>query len=113
MQSFLVYTDPKISIDAVRASVKEFHPGSSAAVIVDHALPLAAAVKATVTPEAVVLSGTTQQYRGRIDDLYLNAGQSRRAASRHDLRDALDAVLSGRPVVQPETPAVGCFIQGD
>jgi hypothetical protein len=112
VQSFLVYTDPKIAIDAVRASVKEFHPASSAAVIVDHALQLATAVKATVTPEAVVLSGTTQRYRGRIDDLYMNAGQSRRAASQHDLRDALDAVLSGKPVPQPETPAVGCFIQG-
>ena len=28
----------------------------------------------------------------------------------HDLTDALDAVVSGKPVARPETEAIGCFI---
>jgi len=29
----------------------------------------------------------------------------------HDLRDALDAVLAGKPVSKPETQPIGCYIQ--
>src|SRR4029079_18443070 len=112
IQSFLIYTDPKTSSEAVRASLKEFHPGVSAAVVIDEGLQLATAVHATVTPEVAIYTVNGRVYRGRIDDLYLNAGQSRRTASHRDLREALDAVVSGRPVAQPETRAVGCFIQG-
>jgi hypothetical protein len=113
VQTFLVYTDQKATNEAVRASVREFHPGSPAAVVIDQGLRLVASVGATVTPEAAVFTGQGRVYRGRIDDLYLNAGQSRRAASRHDLRDALDAVLAGARVAQPETRAVGCYIEGE
>jgi hypothetical protein len=28
----------------------------------------------------------------------------------HDLQDALDAVLSGRPVIAARTTSIGCFI---
>jgi hypothetical protein len=28
----------------------------------------------------------------------------------HDLRDALDAVLAGKPVAVPESHPVGCYI---
>jgi hypothetical protein len=80
--------------------------------VIDEGLQLAAAVKATVTPETAIYTVNGRMYRGRIDDLYLNAGQSRRSASHHDLRDALDAVLSSWPVAQPETRAVGCFHSG-
>jgi mono/diheme cytochrome c family protein len=62
---------------------------------------------AAVTPEAVVVDRAgTVRYRGRIDD----SGDPSLVAS-HDLRDALTALLEGRPVPHPETRAFGCAIQ--
>ncbi|MBI1831843.1 MAG: redoxin family protein, partial [Planctomycetes bacterium] len=62
------------------------------------------------TPEAVVLDGDkTLRYRGRIDDQY-RLGGVRKEATRHDLKDALDAVLAGRKVAVAETEVDGCPI---
>ena len=71
---------------------------------------VAAQLGARRTPEVVVLDDRRQiRYRGRIDDQY--AVGSRRAEPRsHDLRDALEDLLAGRPVSRPETEAVGCPI---
>ncbi len=65
-----------------------------------------------VTPEAVVFDCRTKKmsYHGRIDDLYVDFGQARRAATTHDLEDALAAVLADRPVSLATTAAVGCLI---
>jgi hypothetical protein len=62
------------------------------------------------TPEAFVLDGTrTVRYRGRIDDRY-DKGIQRAQATRHELADALDAVLAGRAVERPLTEPAGCRI---
>lgn len=62
------------------------------------------------TPEAVVLDGDKRlRYRGRIDDQY-RLGGSRPEPTKHELRDALDAVLAGKPVAVAETEADGCAI---
>ena len=37
-------------------------------------------------------------------------GKRRRIVTEHDLRDALDAVLAGKPVAKSRTRAIGCFI---
>ena len=50
------------------------------------------------------------EYRGRIDNRYEQLGRERRVVTVRDLRDALDAVLTGRPVARPATEPVGCFI---
>jgi hypothetical protein len=64
-----------------------------------------------VTPTAVVVDAQgTVRYRGRVDNLYAALGKTRQQVTSHDLRDALDAVLAGRPVAHPETEAIGCFI---
>lgn len=64
-----------------------------------------------MTPETVVIdrSGAVR-YRGRIDNFYVAFGRSRQVVTVHDLRDALDAVLAGKPVAAPDTEPVGCFI---
>lgn len=111
VQTFLIYPTPRTDPAAVRANLKEFHAGSASPAIIDAGFKLTDALGATVTPEAVVLTSAGRVYRGRIDDLYVTAGQSRRAAQRHDLRDALDAVLSGRSITPAQTPAIGCFIE--
>jgi peroxiredoxin len=62
---------------------------------------------ASVTPEAYVLNGNFELlYHGRIDD-------SRRESdvSTNDLSNALNEILSGKEVSDPETKAFGCSIK--
>jgi hypothetical protein len=94
----------------VRAHLQEYgYAGVPAAVDRDRAA--ATAAKATITPQAVVVDRNGDiRYRGRIDNLYASLGKRRQQVTSHDLRDALDAVLSGRKVQNPETEALGCYI---
>ena len=74
-----------------------------------HALVKAAGVQ--VTPEAsVFVPGRGFVYRGRIDDRFVELGKARAAPTRRDLKDALEAVLNGKPVRRPPARAVGCYI---
>jgi peroxiredoxin len=62
------------------------------------------------TPEVFVLdSSRAVRYWGRIDDQYV-VGVQRPKATRNDLAAALTELLAGKPVSQPVTQAVGCFI---
>jgi thiol-disulfide isomerase/thioredoxin len=62
------------------------------------------------TPEVVVLDAKRRLcYRGRIDDQY-RLGGARPTPTRHDLKEALEAVLAGREVAVKETPVDGCLI---
>jgi mono/diheme cytochrome c family protein len=68
---------------------------------------------ARVTPQVVVTDVRGRiLYRGRIDDRSPAPGIYR-APSKHDLRDALDALLSGKPAPAFETRATGCAIALD
>lgn len=112
VRTWLIYADPHAEPAAVRANLKDYHAGLDATTVIDAHLALTIAADARVTPEAMIYTAAGRQYRGRIDDLYDSLGQpSRRAATRHDLRDALDAVLAGRPAPTPETQPIGCFIE--
>ncbi len=72
------------------------------------------ALKAETTPEAFVLdAGGVLRYRGRIDNAYAARLKRNRQVTRHDLRQALDEVLAGKPVTEPATLAVGCPIVRD
>ena len=69
-----------------------------------------AALGAERTPEVAVLDAERRlRYRGRIDDQY-RPGGSRPAPTRHDLKEALDAVLAGKEVAVPTTAVDGCRI---
>ena len=73
--------------------------------------PAVAPPVAQVTPEAaVVLADRRLVYRGRINDLWIDFGKSRTAPTKHDLADALRAVLDGKAVSEPVTKSVGCYI---
>lgn len=108
---YLVHSDPEITKEvamehAILSEVK-------ATVLLDKEQGLAKQVQARITPEAVVLSPKGETlYKGRINDLYLGPTKRQRAATTKDLRDALDAVLSGKPVPAPQEPAQGCKIGG-
>jgi protein-disulfide isomerase len=64
----------------------------------------------TVTPEVAVMSGDRMLYRGRIDDRYVELGRERPKPTTHDLDDALNAAIEGKPIAVKETRAVGCIL---
>src|SRR5580698_8011465 len=66
---------------------------------------------ATTIPEAAVLaSDGTLLYLGRIDNRVEDINIRRAEPTKFDLREALDAVLAGKPVTNSRTKAFGCAI---
>jgi peroxiredoxin len=66
---------------------------------------------ATTIPSAAVLTPDgTLLYLGRIDNLVEDFNIRRQVPTKFDLREALDSVLAGKPVVHPRTKAFGCAI---
>jgi peroxiredoxin len=62
------------------------------------------------TPEVYLLDAERRvRYHGRIDDQY-SVGQQRARPGRRNLIIALEELLAGKAVSQPETTAQGCFI---
>jgi AhpC/TSA family len=105
----LVYPNPAESAEVIRAHVKDYSLPTGA--LRDPRQALVAFTKATITPEAAIYNAAMQRvYLGRIDDRYVNIGLERPAATRHDLQDALTAVLNGARISEPTTQAVGCYI---
>jgi hypothetical protein len=104
----LVYPDPSETRASVEHHLSEY--GLTLPALLDPEHALVAAAEATVTPEAAVFRSRGELlYRGRIDDRFPAFGVSRPAET-HELRDAIEALLSGRAVDTASAPAVGCFI---
>jgi hypothetical protein len=106
---YLIYVDPKEAPAAIREHLKEYEypcPG-----LRDPHHTLVRRTGATVTPEAAVFASDGRMaYRGRIDDSNVDFGKSAPAATKHDLEDAIEATLVRKPVAEPVTTAVGCYI---
>ncbi len=63
---------------------------------------------ATHTPQIFLFDQKRElQYIGKIDDNW----QEPKKVTRNYLRDALDSLLSGKPIKEPETFAIGCTIK--
>jgi len=93
----------------VRRHVKDF--AYTFPYLFDPEESLAAHTGATATPEAAVLSPDGQLlYLGRIDNRLEDFGKQRVQVTEFDLRDTLEAVLSGKPVPHARTKALGCAI---
>ena len=106
---YAVQGDTTIPDDDVRRHAREF--AYRFPVLLDPQFILAHHTGATVTPEAVVLSGDgAVLYLGRIDNRVEDFGKTRVQPTEFDLRDALDAIMAGRPVPRPHTHALGCAI---
>jgi Redoxin len=106
----LVYVDPGLR-DAEAAKHALDYGYGAYPKFVDRSHALVAAAGATITPEVVVIRADESiAYRGRIDNSYAALGKPRTVVTEHDLRDALDAVLSGKVVAKPEVPPIGCYI---
>ena len=104
----LVYPVASDSPDLIRAHHEKF--GYSIESLRDTRHELVKRTGVTVTPEVAVMAGERMVYRGRIDDRYVELGKERIKPTRHDLEDALTAVLANKPVAQKETQAIGCFL---
>jgi hypothetical protein len=110
VRAWLVYPDPDEDAAAIEAHRSAFDLDWPA--LRDPAHRLVARAGVTVTPEAAVFAPgeDAPAYRGRIDDRVIAYGNVRAEASRHDLRDAVAAVLDGRAPASPTAPAIGCYI---
>ena len=79
--------------------------------LVDENQEVAKAYDAACTPDPYVYETSGEQfllrYRGQIDDNW----KDEKAATRHDLAEALDAILTGKPVSTDQKPAMGCSIK--
>lgn len=108
MQFLLVYPDRDLTPEAREKHRAEYGYPMPAAADPKHELVRKAGAR--VTPEAAVFVGSQLVYRGRIDDRYVDFGQSRAAPTRHDLADVLAAIQSGKAPPFTETKAIGCAI---
>jgi len=91
--------------DAVKAHAAAHH--MTFVILKDNSNKIADSFGATKTPEAYLLDANSKLvYHGRIDN-------SRDAAevNSSELRDALDATLSGKPVAKTTAAAFGCSIK--
>jgi thiol-disulfide isomerase/thioredoxin len=75
----------------------------------DETQEVAKAYDAACTPDFYVFDGDDKlAYRGRLDESRPNSGKP---LTGKDLRAALDAVLAGKPVPEPQYPSGGCGIK--
>lgn len=106
---YRIYCDPTLDEAGIEKHGEEY--GLAFPAVFDREQELVKLTGATITPEAVVYDREGKRvYRGRINNRYEDLGKYRQRATQHDLRDALEAVLSGREVRQAETKAIGCFL---
>ena len=106
---YLVYADADLSATDAQQHYREY--GYRCPALLDRQHELAHKAGATMTPEAAVfLPNGERVYRGRINDLYVDYGKARFAPTTNDLKDVLELIAQGRPVVARTTTAVGCHI---
>jgi|SRR5580692_996875 hypothetical protein len=106
---WLVYPDPSETTGKIQNHVLEYSfPGLP---LRDPKHELVKRAHADTAPEAAVFDAKgALVYHGRIDDLWVTAGRARPMPTTHDLEDAIAAALSGQPLKQAETRAVGCSL---
>ena len=106
---YLVYVDPRETPESIRRHLQEYEYPCQALRDPRHAL--VAYCQATTTPEAVVFDRDRKiTYQGRINDQYADVGRARPEPTTHELADAIESTILGRPVATPRTKPVGCPI---
>lgn len=106
---YLIHVDPALTPTDARKHARDY--GYTIPVLIDRRHELVTRLGVVAVPTAVVLDHRGQtQYEGRIDDQYVAIGKARNVVTTHDLRDALAAVLAGKPAPAPRTRAIGCAV---
>jgi len=106
---WLVYPSKAESAEGIRKHERAF--GYQLPALRDPGRVLVKESHAQITPEAAVFDARQKLvYHGRIDDLYVEMTRARSAATTHDLADAIQAAIDGKPLTTEPKPAVGCYI---
>ncbi len=100
------HTYPEDSFENMKTFAQEW--GLNFPYLRDEDQSVARAYNAQRTPDIFALDGQgICRYEGGIDDNYQDPAK----VTQRPLRDAVLAVIEGRPVVQPQTYAIGCTIK--
>ncbi len=106
---WLVFPDKTETPEEIRTYLQEYGYKLSALRDLEHALVKKSQVK--VTPEVAVFDAKRELiYHGRIDNLYQDFGKARRAATTHELADAIEAASKGVAPPATSMDGIGCFI---
>ena len=74
----------------------------------DASQEIAKAYDAVCTPDIYVYGKDRKLlYRGRVDDNWQHPDE----ITRHDLKDAIEAIVAGQPVNEDQVPSMGCSIK--
>jgi hypothetical protein len=107
-----VFPNPGDTLSIVQKHDREF--SITTPTLLDSRQQLVNIAHVAVTPEAAVFAvndGSLREvYHGRIDDHYIAFGQERPQAVHHELEEAIEATLAGRPAPKPQGEPVGCSI---
>lgn len=110
-----IQTHPEDSPEKMAAEARD--AGYTFPYLFDESQAVAKAYRAACTPDFYVFDRSLRlAYRGQLDDsrpsgrstVLPGAGLP---VTGKDVRDAVDAVLAGRPVPQPQKPSIGCNIK--
>jgi hypothetical protein len=109
VEFWLVYPDPSETDAAISQHKREYNlPGTT---IRDPHHLLQKRAEAKISPQAAVFDHAGRlTYSGRIDDRYVAFGKSRNAPTTHDLEDAINDTMTGKPIKEPRTRSVGCYL---
>lgn len=107
---YLIVPGTLYSMDEIKSFSKGYL--KNAVLYKDASLDLARYLRATVTPEVVLLEGKTGKtiYAGALDNWAVSLGRQRSKATANYLRDALESSLHHQPPVVTFKEPVGCFI---
>ena len=109
VEFWLIYPDPSETDTAIARHKAEYHlPGTP---VRDPHHLLVKRAEATISPQAAVFDHAGRlTYSGRIDDRYVAFGKARSAPTTHDLEAAIAATLAGKPIAEPRTHSIGCYL---
>ena len=106
---FLVYPIKSETAAQIQNHLHEF--GYHLRALRDPEFALVHESRVSITPEAAVFASDRRLvYHGRIDDWYQDFGRARQAPTTHELSDAIDAAIAGKPPAKESMPAVGCYL---
>ena len=106
---FLVYPDKTDTPQQIRSYLRDYGYALPALRDPDHVLVKLAHVQ--ITPEVAVFDGNHRLiYDGRIDNWYVDLNRARPQPTTHELDDAIQSALNGKPAAAREVRGVGCYI---
>lgn len=98
---------------ALKEKSKEFSStyNLSFDIIDDREMNLLQLFSARISPEVFVIDSSGRlKYKGQIDNWFFALGKKRQVITQNYLVDALNAIVNGKPILQKETKAIGCYL---